>query len=68
MSRFLLTMGDYNPIDDYAWPDDLFDDTGQIDQDRLMEILEANPELMELLQRGSVISQALPIKSLDVIA
>ena len=61
-------MGDYNPIDDYAWPDDLFDDTGQIDQDRLMEILEANPELLQLFQRGSVISQALPIKSLDVIA
>ena len=61
-------MDDYNPIDDYAWPDDLFDDTGQIDQDRLMEILEANPELMELFQRGSVICQALPNKSLDVIA
>ena len=61
-------MADYNPIGDYAWPDDLFDDTGQIDQDRLMEILEANPELMELFQRGSVICQALTNKSLDVIA
>ena len=61
-------MGDYNPIDDYAWPDDLFDDTGQIDQERLMEILEANPELMQLFQRGSVICQAFPNQSLDVIA
>ena len=43
-------MDDYDTMDDIAWPDDIYDESGQVDMDRLMEILDSNPELMHQFQ------------------
>jgi len=48
-------MGEFSLLDDYqyAFPEDFYDETGEIDMQKLMELLEANPELMEQFQGHS---------------
>lgn len=43
-------MADYGSMEDLPWPDDIYDETGHINEERLMELLDSDPEFMEQFQ------------------
>ena len=43
-------MDGYSSIDEYPWPDDIYDEDGQVNMERFMELLESEPELMQQFQ------------------
>lgn len=43
-------MEDYSSLEQYPWPDDIYNEDGELNMDILMAVLDSNPELMHQFQ------------------